>query len=124
MQQSKDENQALYCKELTMPMELLFALAQGSLPRTVNDPADIDKLRVIAAAELVRAKLPDVGAGDQTAQVLSITWEGRAALAKAYPQHGFELGAATLQRPALPDRLSSRDTYQVRRNASRTTLDS
>jgi len=78
-----------------MPMEWLFALAQGDLPRTLVDPDEIDKLRVLAAAELVRAQLPDVGASEQTAQVQSITWQGRSALAKAYPQHRFKFAAAS-----------------------------
>ena len=109
-----------------MPMELLFALAQGDLPRTVDNPSDIDKLRVIAAAELVQARLPDVGAASaQTAEVLSITWQGRAALAKAYPHHRFDWGTAQrLQKNALAEWLPSPDAYQMQRDRSRTTLDS
>lgn len=110
-----------------MPMELLFALAQGGLPRTIDNPTDIDKLRVIAAAELVQARLPAVGASDQKALVLSITWQGRAALAKAYPHHCFDFGAPPRQQQkddAMADWLPSQDAYQLRRDASRTTLDS
>jgi hypothetical protein len=108
-----------------MPMELLFALAQRGLPQTVHNPSDIDKLRVIAAAELVQARLPEVGAAEQKAEVLSITAQGRAALTKAYPQHRFDFGSAhRLKNSALADWLPSQDTYQMRREASRTLLDS
>jgi hypothetical protein len=68
-----------------MPMELLHAIAQGSLPTTLHEPEDIDKLRVLAAAFLVEVRLPDVHAHEQVAQVLSITAEGRAALARDTP---------------------------------------
>lgn len=65
-----------------MPMELLHSIAQGDLPRTIDDPDEIDRLRLLAAACLVRAVLPDVYSLPQNAQVLSITAEGRAALAR------------------------------------------
>lgn len=108
-----------------MPMELLFTLAQGDLPRTIDSPSDIDKLRVIAAAELVHARLPEVGAREQTAQVLSITWQGRAALAKAYPHHCFNFGAAPRQQEnPFADWRPSKDAYELQRDGSRTTLDS
>lgn len=107
-----------------MPMELLFALARGDLPCTVDNPSDIDKLRVIAAAQLVNARLPDVGASDQRAEVLSITWEGRSALAKAYPHHCFNFGAAPRMQNHTAEWLPSRDAYELQRDTSGTTLDS
>ena len=70
-----------------MPMELMLALAQGKLPTVIDRPEDIDKLRVLAAADLVQTHLPDVAAPVQRARVLSITPVGWAALRKAYPQH-------------------------------------
>lgn len=68
-----------------MPMELLHSIAQGGFPQAIEDPDDIDKLRVLAAACLVEAQLPDVHSHDQMARVLAITAEGRAALARDTP---------------------------------------
>lgn len=68
-----------------MPMEFLLSLAQGDLPRTIEDIAEIDKLRVLTAAGLVEAELPDVQSGAQRAEVSVITPEGRAALRKSFP---------------------------------------
>lgn len=108
-----------------MPMELLFSLAQRELPTTVDDPCDIDKLRVIAAAQLVQARLPDVGADEQKAEVFAITQEGRAALAKAYPHHTFKFTAAGPVPPA--DTASwhpSLGAYKMERGTAKTRLDS
>lgn len=72
-----------------MPMEFMLELSQGDLPRTVDDARGIDCVRVLAAAHLVQAVLPEVGSALQSAQVLAITAEGRAALRKAYPERDF-----------------------------------
>ena len=69
-----------------MPMELLRQLAQQALPFTVYAPAEIDKLRVLRAAELVSAFIPPTEAlphgceSHRPAQVLAITAKGRQAL--------------------------------------------
>ena len=105
-----------------MPMELLFVLAQSQLPMTVDAPADVDKLRVLAAAQLVDARLPEVGTPRRTAEVLAISPQGRAALAKAYPHHTF---ASPAPAPAdAADWQPSIDTYRMERDATKTTLDS
>lgn len=106
-----------------MPMELLFTLAQSRLPVTIEKPSDLDKLRVLAAAKLVDAQLPDVGAQDQKAEVLAISQQGRAALAKTYPHHPFGF-TPPLSALLIPDWLPSLDTCRVEREAPRTTLDS
>lgn len=72
-----------------MPMEFMLELSQGDLPRTVDDARGIDCVRVLAAAHLVQAVLPEVGSAPQSAQVLAITAEGRAALRRAYPERDF-----------------------------------
>lgn len=108
-----------------MPMELLFSLAESPLPVTIDKPCDIDKLRVIAAAQLVQARLPEVGAAKQTAEVLSITAQGRAALAKTYPHHAFHFAplapAAASGRSDWP---ASDGSYRLERDTGKTTLDS
>jgi len=71
-----------------MPMELMVALARGKFPTGVDNPADVDKLRVLAAAGLVEAQLPDVESEAQRAQVLAITPEGKAALDKSMAKPG------------------------------------
>lgn len=69
-----------------MPMELLRHIAQQSLPYTVYAPAELDKLRVLRAAELVTAFIPPPEAlpggseSHKPAQVLAITAKGRKAL--------------------------------------------
>lgn len=107
-----------------MPMDLLFVLAQSELPVTIRAPSDIDRLRVLAAAQLVQARLPDVGAQDQTAEVLAISQQGHAALAKTYPHHQFNIAPASAPSSDVPDWLPSLDTCRVERDATRTTLDS
>ncbi|WP_406625996.1 hypothetical protein [Acidovorax sp. SDU_ACID1] len=71
-----------------MPMELMVALARGKFPTAVDNPADVDKLRVLAAAGLVEAQLPDVESEAQCAQVFAITPEGKAALDKSMAKPG------------------------------------
>lgn len=73
-----------------MPMELLLELAQGVLPKTVMEPAEIDKLHVLAAAKLINVSLPEVDASEQVAEVHSITVQGKAALRRTYPNIGFD----------------------------------
>ncbi|OUM02830.1 hypothetical protein [Variovorax sp. JS1663] len=69
-----------------MPMELLRQIAQQTLPCTVYAPAEIDKLRVLRAADLVTAFIPPAEAlphgceSHRPAQVLAITAKGRQAL--------------------------------------------
>ena len=68
-----------------MPMELLRHIAGQKLPYTVYAPAEIDKLRVLRAAELVSAFIPPAetlpcGESHKPAQVLAITPKGHKAL--------------------------------------------
>ena len=68
-----------------MPMELLRHIAGQKLPYTVYAPAEIDKLRVLRAAELVSAFIPPAetlpcGKSHKPAQVLAITAKGKQAL--------------------------------------------
>ncbi|SCX40750.1 hypothetical protein [Variovorax sp. EL159] len=72
-----------------MSMEFLRVLSEQKLPYVVHTPADIDRLRVLRAAELVTAfippsdRAPDARAIRQLAQVESITAKGKLALNKA-----------------------------------------
>ncbi len=72
-----------------MSMEFLRVLAEQKLPYVLHTPADIDRLRVLRAAQLVTAFIPpsdrasDSRAIRQLAQVESITVKGRLALNKA-----------------------------------------
>lgn len=69
-----------------MPMEFLRRIAEQKLPYTVYAPTDIDKLRVLRAAELVTAFIPPAetlahgGESHRAAQVLAITPKGKEAL--------------------------------------------
>jgi len=69
-----------------MPLELLRHIAQQSLPYTVYAPAEIDKLRVLRAADLVSAFIPPAESlpsgceSHKPAQVLAITAKGQQAL--------------------------------------------
>lgn len=60
-----------------MPVELLRAIASKSLPLTITDPAEIDKLRVLRAAGHVVAMLPLPNTDQAFARVLHITQKGR-----------------------------------------------
>lgn len=70
-----------------MPMELLRRLATQELPTALYAPADIDRLRVLRAADLVAALIPPVETLEggaqlhKAAQVLRITEKGWSALA-------------------------------------------
>ncbi len=72
-----------------MSMEFLRVIAEQKLPYVVHTPADIDRLRVLRAADLVTAFIPPSGqtadgrAIRQLAQVESITAKGMLALNKA-----------------------------------------
>lgn len=62
-----------------MPLEFLRPLAQcDQFPTLVTDEADIDKLRVLRAAGMVQATLPDTPG--QSACVTAITGLGHASL--------------------------------------------
>lgn len=63
-----------------MPLELLQDLAKQTLPRVVDDPADVDKLRILRAAGYVNAEMPSLAPGTPhgQARVLGITARGRA----------------------------------------------
>ena len=71
-----------------MPMELLRRLANQELPVALYAPADIDRLRVLRAADLVEALIPPVDileGGAQVhkaAQALCVTPNGYLALSK------------------------------------------
>ena len=61
-----------------MPFEYLREIAQAELPMTVEQEANIDKLRVLRAADLVSVMLPSTsGDAQQFARVLAITPKGR-----------------------------------------------
>lgn len=60
-----------------MPVEYLRELSRAQLPLTVSDEANIDKLRVLRAADLISALLPDPKADGRYARVLAITRKGR-----------------------------------------------
>ena len=62
-----------------MPLELLKQLAKSDLPVTLQDPQEIDKLRVLRAAGMVHADIGDVS--DHSAAVVhSITELGHQAI--------------------------------------------
>lgn len=70
-----------------MPLELLREIASGSLPLEVTSEPEIDKVRVLTAAGMIMAQLPEVGQAG-TALVLEVTGFGRATLkAKGGLQH-------------------------------------
>ncbi|MDQ0571429.1 hypothetical protein QFZ42_003263 [Variovorax paradoxus] len=72
-----------------MSMEFLRVIAEQKLPYVVHTPAEIDRVRVLRAAELVTAfippssQAPDDRAIRHLAQVESITAKGKLALNKA-----------------------------------------
>ncbi|NDZ11617.1 hypothetical protein C7T35_00790 [Variovorax sp. WS11] len=88
-----------------MPMELLRQIAQQPLPCTVYAPAEIDKLRVLRAAELVSAFIPPAELlpsgceSHKPAQVLAITPKGQQALEG---QLQDALGPLSAPRPPIP----------------------
>lgn len=62
-----------------MPLEFLREISREPLPLEVSGTAEIDKLRVLAAADMIVAELPQVGQAGP-AIVRQITGYGRAAL--------------------------------------------
>ncbi|MNV49131.1 hypothetical protein D3C71_1410740 [compost metagenome] len=70
-------------QETSMPFEYLREIAQTPLPLTVDQEANIDKLRVLRAADLVSVMLPSPASDSpQFARVLAITPKGRQMLAQ------------------------------------------
>lgn len=66
-----------------MPFEYLREIAQAELPLTVEHEANIDKLRVLRAADLVSVMLPAATSDTQNfARVLAITPKGRQMLSE------------------------------------------
>lgn len=63
----------------TMPVELLVDIVKQGLPATVVDAGSIDKLRVLRAARLIKADIPQPG-DLGTAIVLEVTYEGHSLL--------------------------------------------
>lgn len=73
-----------------MPMEFLRKLAHGDrFPVEVADEADIDKLRILRAAGMVEAHLPE--GPHQPAQIVTITGLGRATLRVQVARQVIEL---------------------------------
>lgn len=108
-----------------MPMELLFVVAQSKLPMTIETACEVDKLRVLAAARLVEAQLPGIGAAEQKAKVLAISPQGRAALSKTYPHHRFQyISPVPAEGMRSPEWLPAADSCHMERDANKTTLDS
>jgi hypothetical protein len=62
-----------------MPLEFLRTVAELELPLTVTDEGNIDKTRVLVAAGMITASLPEPGTG-APAQIHSVTGLGRATL--------------------------------------------
>ena len=67
-------------KELAMTLELLHKISKQTLPFTVTDLDEIDKLRVLRAAGHLAVLLPSCNAKTPFARVLVITKKGREAL--------------------------------------------
>jgi len=59
-----------------MPIELLKAIVDKPLPLTITEPSEIDKLRVLRAADCVVALLPEANTSQTFARVLHITPKG------------------------------------------------
>jgi len=78
-----------------MPLELLQKIAKQTLPLTVTDIAQIDKLRVLQAAGHVVVRLSSPSQKKQLARVESITPTGHEALLgyAAAPEEGSSLGS-------------------------------
>ena len=70
-----------------MPVDLLQQISRGPLPRTLENMGDIDRLRVLVAAGMVEAILPDVHSPVQRAEILRISRLGEEALRRPAPAH-------------------------------------
>ena len=64
-----------------MPIEYLREISRLQLPLTVRDEANIDKLRILRAADLVLVMFPDQIEHIQSATLLEITQKGKEVLA-------------------------------------------
>ena len=64
-----------------MPIEYLREISRLQLPLTVRDEANIDKLRILRAADLVLVMFPDQIENIQSATLLEITQKGKEVLA-------------------------------------------
>ena len=62
-----------------MPLELLRTIADAELPLTLSAEGDVDKVRVLAAAQMITASVPKPGA-QEPAQIYAVTGLGRATL--------------------------------------------
>lgn len=60
-----------------MPVEFLRKIADADLPIRVIDPSEVDKTRVLCAAGMITAVLPEPGSSEP-AEILSLTGLGRA----------------------------------------------
>lgn len=67
-------------KELAMTLKLLHEISKRTLPLTVTDLEEIDKLTVLRAAGHLAVLLPSCNAKTPFARVLAITRKGRDAL--------------------------------------------
>lgn len=66
---------------IAMPVELLQTFSRKTLPMTITDITNMDKLRILQTAGHVIAQFPDVGgAKRQVARVLAIAELGQEAL--------------------------------------------
>ncbi|WP_353236461.1 hypothetical protein [Diaphorobacter ruginosibacter] len=62
-----------------MPIELLIDIDKQGVPRTISGSTSIDKLRILRAAQLIKADIPAPGVeGDAIVQ--DITFEGQSLL--------------------------------------------
>ncbi|AOG25381.1 hypothetical protein [Acidovorax sp. RAC01] len=95
-----------------MSVELLRSLASSKLPLTVEDIGEIDRLRVLAAAGLVHAVLPDVGARVQRAEVLGLSPEGEETLRRTFPAQQLKF---EVQRHQSSSRNAAREQGQPQR---------
>lgn len=68
-----------------MPMNFLRRIEDASFPLAIQTDADIQCAAVLAAAQLVEARLPEPGTGDgQGGVILRITPLGRAELKRMH----------------------------------------
>lgn len=77
-----------------MPLEFLRTVAELELPLTVTDEGSIDKTRVLVAAGMITASLPEPGTG-ASAQIHTVTGLGRATL-KVYRTDRLQPAAVQL----------------------------
>ncbi|WP_198086647.1 hypothetical protein [Variovorax sp. E3] len=64
-----------------MPMNLLRRIENAPFPLSITQESEVQCAAVLAAAQLIEARLPEPGAaGDQSALILRITPLGRAEL--------------------------------------------